>query len=115
MGNEARIRAFFSEYVRSQPVTWRKDTIVYIPLPIRIDGSTVTMLDRNWRGTVQLADQELKLVSGLQQGGKTLSELSSVTNVPLPEMIELCEALMGKGVIIPLDPSAHKAFTNHSS
>lgn len=105
VGNGARIRVFFSEYVRSQPVMWRKDTIVYIPLPVRVDGNAVTTLDRNWRGTVQLADQEMKLVSELQQGGRTLSELSSATSKPLSEVIESCEAMMGKGIIIPLDPS----------
>ena len=108
VGNGARIRAFFSEYARHHSVSWSKDTLVYIPLPVRVDGSAVTTLDRNWHRTVQLTYQELQLVIKLQQGGRTLSELSSATNMPLPEVIEYCETAMGKGVIIPLDPSIHK-------
>jgi len=103
--NGAYVRAFFSEYARSQSVGWNKDSIVYIPLPLSFDGNTTTTLDRNWHGTVTLTDQELRLVSQLSGEGKSLLELTSLLGITFLEVIDLCESMMNKGVIIPLDRS----------
>lgn len=105
VNNGERLQAFFSEYVRNRQAIWSKDSIAYIPLPIRIVGSEITTLDRNWLRTVTLTDKEMGLVKSLLVEAMPLSELSSTMGVTLLETIEVCESMMEKGIIIPLDLS----------
>lgn len=109
--NNARVGAFFAEYARNQPILWSDNSVVYTPLPLRVVGNEVTTLDRNWPVTVTLADQELRLLSQLAHGDGTLSHLASIMDLTLSEIIEVCESMMKKGIIIPLDLGAQEAFS----
>ena len=104
--NSTRVKAFFAEYARNQPIMWSNNTVVYVPLPLTIKDNEVTTIDRNWSSTTALSDDELQLVHQIEQvGSATLSELTSSMSMTLTEVVALCAAMMKKGIIIPLDPS----------
>jgi len=103
--NNARIKDFFAEYARNQPIMWGNNSVVYVPLPLRVEGNKVTTLDRNWSNTVHLTNKELSLVNQLNSDGSTLSKLVLSTNMTLSKVIKVCEILIKKGIIIPLDSS----------
>jgi len=102
--NSARVKAFFAEYARHQPIIWSGNTVVYIPLPLKVEGHGVTTIDRNWPSTTVLTDDELLLVNQMGQTDSTLSQLASSMSMTLPEIVGVCKAMMKKGIIIPLDP-----------
>jgi glycosyltransferase involved in cell wall biosynthesis len=104
--NSARVEAFFAEYARSQPVTWSNNTVVYAPLPLKVEGNEATTIDRNWSSTTTLSDDELRLLTQMDQAGSTLSHLAASMSTELSKVMEVCEAMMKKGIIVPLDPSA---------
>jgi len=101
--NSARVEAFFAEYARPQPVIWSGNTVVYIPLPLKVEDHEITTIDRNWPSTTVLTDDELRLFNQVDQIGSTLFQLASSMSMTLPEIVEVCEAMMKKGIIIPLD------------
>lgn len=101
--NSARVATFFAEYARSQPIRWSSNTVVYIPLPLKVEGHEIITLDRNWPSTTILSNDELRFVSQIDQAGNTLSQLASAMSLTFLEIVEVCEAMMKKGIVIPLD------------